>query len=102
MQVFLARAATQGLVILTVTMLGLGFPYSPTQVGLTLFTVGLPTVFLTAWARPSAPDPALLATIARFVLPAGLVTAGCGVAVYTLLFTLVAGGFRDDDIPAAV
>jgi cation-transporting ATPase E len=102
MQVFLARVGTQGLVILTVTMLGLGFPYSPTQVGLTLFTVGLPTVFLTAWARPTAPDPALLATLARFVLPAALVTAGCGVAVYTLLFTLVSGGFRDGDVPAAV
>ncbi|WP_346623886.1 HAD-IC family P-type ATPase [Blastococcus montanus] len=33
MQVFLARVATQGLVILAVTMLGLGFPYSPAQVG---------------------------------------------------------------------
>jgi cation-transporting P-type ATPase E len=101
-KVFLARVATQGLVILTVTMLGLGFPYSPTQVGLTLFTVGIPSVFLTAWARPSAPDPALLATLARFVLPAALVTAGCGVAVYTLLYTLVAGGFRDGDVPAGV
>jgi cation-transporting ATPase E len=33
MHVFLARVATQGLVILTVTMLGLGFPYSPTRSG---------------------------------------------------------------------
>jgi cation-transporting ATPase E len=31
MYVFLARVATQGLVILAVTMLGLGFPYSPTR-----------------------------------------------------------------------
>ena len=101
-KVFLARVATQGLVILTVTMLGLGFPYSPTQVGLTLFTVGLPTVFLTAWARPAPPDPQLLATIGRFVLPAALVTAGCGVAVYTILYSLVAGGFEDGDTPAEV
>ena len=57
-QVFLARVATQGLVIIAVTMLGLGFPYSPAQGGLTLFTVGLPTLFLTAWARPVPPDPA--------------------------------------------
>jgi cation-transporting ATPase E len=53
MYVFLARVATQGVVILAVTMLGLGFPYSPTQVGLTLFTVGVPTLFLTFWARPT-------------------------------------------------
>ena len=55
MYVFLARVATQGLVILAVTMLGLGFPYSPTQVGLTLLTVGVPTLFLTFWARPHTP-----------------------------------------------
>ena len=54
-QVFLARVATQGLVIVAVTMLGLGFPYSPAQGGLTLFTVGVPTLFLTAWARPDPP-----------------------------------------------
>jgi cation-transporting ATPase E len=102
MQVFLARVATQVLVILTVTMLGLGFPYSPTQVGLTLFTVGLPTVFLTAWARPSAPDPHLLATLGRFVLPAALVTAACGVAVYTVLYTFVSGFFADQEPPADV
>jgi cation-transporting ATPase E len=53
MYLFLSRVATQMLVILTVTLLGLGFPYTPTQVGLTLFTVGLPTFFLTMWAsRP--------------------------------------------------
>ena len=76
MQLFLARVATQGLVILAVTMLGLGFPYSPAQVGLTLLTVGVPTLFLTAWARPDAPDPNLLATLARFVIPAAVLTAG--------------------------
>src|SRR3712207_593260 len=82
MQVFLARVGTQGLVILAVTMLGLGFPYSPANVGLTLLTVGVPTLFLTAWARPTAPDPQLLTTLWRFVLPAVLVTAAGGVAVY--------------------
>ena len=58
MQVFLARVGTQGLVILAVTMLGLGFPYSPANVGLTLLTVGVPTLFLTAWARPTRAGPA--------------------------------------------
>ena len=62
MQVFLVRVAAQGLVIAAVTMLGLGFPYSPAQVGLTLLTVGVPTLFLTAWARPTPPDPHLLRT----------------------------------------
>ena len=79
MQVFLARVGTQGLVILAVTMLGLGFPYSPANVGLTLLTVGVPTLFLTAWARPTAPDPQLLANLGRFVVPAAVLTAAAGV-----------------------
>jgi cation-transporting ATPase E len=101
-QVFLARVATQGLVIVAVTMLGLGFPYSPAQGGLTLFTVGVPTLFLTAWARPTAPDPHLLATLGRFVVPAAVVTAGGGVAVYAALYTRVTSAFTDDKIPSFV
>jgi cation-transporting ATPase E len=95
MQLFLARVATQGLVILAVTMLGLGFPYSPSQVGLTLLTVGVPTLFLTAWARPTTPDPALLGSLARFVIPAAVVTAAAGVGVYAWLYTLVLQGVTE-------
>jgi cation-transporting ATPase E len=97
-QVFLARVATQAIIIVTVTMLGLGFPYSPAQTGLTLFTVGLPTIFLTAWARPSPPDRHLLLNLARFVLPAAVLTAGAAVAIYTFLYTRVAQGFSDPNI----
>ena len=35
-------------------------------------------------------------------MPAALATAGCGVAVYTILYTFVAGGFADGDTPAEV
>jgi len=97
-QLFLTRVATQAMVIVAVTMLGLGFPYSPAQTGLTLFTVGLPTIFLTAWARPSAPDRHLLINLARFVLPAAVITAGAGVGVYTLLYTGITHGFTDPAI----
>jgi len=89
MYLFLARVATQMLVILTVTLLGLGFPYTPTQVGLTLFTVGLPTFFLTLWARPEPPQEDLLVALARFVIPVGVLTAGFGTAVYAYLYQLV-------------
>jgi cation-transporting ATPase E len=102
MQVFLARVTTQGLVIVAVTMLGLGFPYSPTQVGLTLLTVGVPTLFLTMWARPTPPDPHMLASLARFVLPAGVVTAAGGVAVYAYLYTKVSQGVLDSTMPTSV
>jgi len=94
-QIFLTRVATQALVIATVTMLGLGFPYSPAQTGLTLFTVGLPTIFLAAWARPSTPDPHLLVTLARFVLPAAVLTAGFAIGIYAFLYTQVTHGFDD-------
>jgi cation-transporting P-type ATPase E len=100
--VFMARVATQGLVILAVTMIGLGFPYSPTQVGLTLLTVGVPTLFLTVWARPTTPDPHLLGNLARFVIPASLVTAGFGTAVYAYLYTLIENGVGSGRTPAQI
>ena len=80
-------------------MLGLGFPYSPTQVGLTLLTVGVPTLFLTSWARPTPPDPHLLANLARFVIPAAVITAGVGIGVYAFLYERVSHGFTGADRP---
>ncbi|WP_203824995.1 HAD-IC family P-type ATPase [Actinoplanes palleronii] len=100
--VFLARVASQGLVILAVTMLGLGFPYSPTQVGLTLFTVGVPTFFLTFWAKPVPPDKRLFASMARFVLPTSIVTAGVATTVYTALYEAISHGFSSGRTPAEV
>ena len=102
MYVFLARVGTQALVILTVTMLGLGFPYEPTQVGLTLLTVGVPTFFLTLWAQPRRPDPNLLASLARFVIPAAVITAACGVGVYTFIYTRVLKGLTNPAVPERV
>ena len=102
MYVFLTRVSTQGIVIIAVAMLGLGFPYSPTQVGLTLLTVGVPTLFLTFWARPAPPDPHLLANLARFVLPAGLITAGFGTAVYAFLYENVSRFLSSGRTPAQV
>ncbi|ALE83997.1 HAD-IC family P-type ATPase [Pseudonocardia sp. HH130629-09] len=102
MYVFLTRVATQALVILAVTMLGLGFPYSPTQVGLTLLTVGVPTLFLTLWATPAEPDPDLLGNLARFVVPASVVTAGVGTVAYTLLYQGILQGFTSGRTPTQV
>ena len=99
MQVFLARVGTQGLVILAVTMLGLGFPYSPANVGLTLLTVGVPTLFLTAWARPSRPDPHLLANLGRFVVPAAVLTAAAGVGLYAWHYTFLLQGLSGTGAP---
>ncbi|MFC7274578.1 HAD-IC family P-type ATPase [Paractinoplanes rhizophilus] len=100
--IFLARVATQGLVILAVTMLGIGFPYSPTQVGLTLLTVGVPTFFLTMWAEPLPPEPNLLRGIASFVVPAAVITSGFGTAIYAGLYEAVTVGFSSGRTPTEV
>jgi cation-transporting ATPase E len=100
MYVYLTRVATQGLVIVAVAMLGLGFPYSPTQVGLTLLTVGVPTLLLTFWAKPAPPDEQLLGNLAHFVIPAAVVTAGFGTAVYAHLYRVVAEDFTSGRTPA--
>ena len=102
MYVYLTRVAIQGLVIVAVSILGLGFPYSPTQVGLTLLTVGVPTLFLTFWAKPTQPDDHLLGNLARFVIPAAVITAGFASAVYAFLYETVAAGFDSGRTPAQV
>jgi cation-transporting ATPase E len=100
LHLFLARVVTSMLVIVGVSILGIGFPYEPAQVGLTLFTVGVPTFLLTVWARPQPPDPHLLRRVARFVLPAGVVTAGFAVALYAAFYTLIRSGLNKGLIPA--
>src|ERR671933_717009 len=79
---FLARVATTGLIIIGVTMVGLNFPFDPAQVALTTFTVGVPALCLTLWARPQRLAENLLASIARFVFPVAIVTMLLAVGIY--------------------
>ena len=102
MYLFLARVATSTLIIIAISIIGLGFPYEPAQVALTLFTVGLPTFFLTLWARPQPPQPDLLRSLARFVSPAAIVTTIFGVIIYTLFYNLVLNGVSQHVIPLRV
>jgi cation-transporting ATPase E len=71
-------------------------------VGLTLLTVGVPTFFLTRWASPAAPDERLLANLGRFVVPAAIVTAGFGTAVYAILYESVTTFLTSGSAPAHV
>jgi cation-transporting ATPase E len=96
---FLARVVTSMLMIIAIRMIGLGFPYEPSQVALTLFTVGIPTLLLTWWARPETPGPDLLGRLLRFVLPAAIVTTIFGVGIYTFFYTLIENGFQTTAIP---
>lgn len=102
MYVFLTRVAIQALVILAVTLLGLGFPYEPTQVGLTLLTVGVPTFLLTMWAPSTRPEPDLLGSLARFVIPASVVTTAFAVAVYSFHSLTLTSGLASPDVPPFV
>lgn len=81
---FLARVATTAMVIVAVTMVGLDFPFDPAQVALTTFTVGIPSFFLTLWARPQRLDADLLPSLARFVFPVAIVTMLIGTAIYVV------------------
>ncbi|WP_433729239.1 HAD-IC family P-type ATPase [Actinoplanes sp. CA-051413] len=102
LNLFLARVATSTLIIIAVAVLGLGFPYEPAQVALTLFTVGLPTFFLTRWAPPRRFDPRMVSSLARFVGPASLVTAAFAVAIYAVVHELVEVGIGRSAVPAEV
>jgi cation-transporting ATPase E len=79
---FLARSLTGLLLIIGVTMLGLSFPFNPSQVALTTFTVGIPAFFLTLWALPNKLEPNFLLSLVRFVVPVALLTMLMGVGVY--------------------
>jgi len=102
MYLYLARVSTSILVIIGVAILGLGFPYEPAQVALVLFTVGLPTMVLTAWAPPTAPDPSMIGSLTRFVVPAALVTSVFGVAVYAGLYQLVRAVLPTTEVPVGL
>jgi cation-transporting P-type ATPase E len=79
---FISRVATTTLLIIAVTMIGLDFPFDPSQVALTTFTVGVPAFCLTLWARPQRLDKHLLSSLVRFVFPVAIVTMLMGTAIY--------------------
>lgn len=96
---FLSRVATAVLIIIMISMIGLGFPYEPSQVSLTLFTVGIPTLLLTLWARPETPRQDLLQRLVRFVFPVAIVTSVIGVGIYTFFYTHILTGTQNATIP---
>lgn len=96
---FLARVASSILVIIAITMLGLAFPFEPAQIALTLFTVGIPTFFLTVWARPQTDAGSLIPRLVRFVVPVAIVTMTFGVALYTFLYNRVVANVEGYEFP---
>lgn len=102
LHLYIARVATTVLLIIAITMVGLSFPFEPAQVALTLFTVGIPSLFATWLAHIPIPDRDLLRSLARFVLPVSLVTMLLGVALYTGLYTTLLNDITTAHIPPPV
>jgi cation-transporting ATPase E len=89
LRLFLTRVLYSALLIIGVSVIGVGFPYIPKQnTLLVLLTVGIPTLLLAVWARPGpAPRHGMLREIAHFVVPAGFSVFFFGLIVYMLAIT---------------
>jgi len=77
------RGLSYALVIIGIMMVGLDFPFEPSQLGLTTFSVGFPAFMLTWWARPEERNEPLLSSMVRFVLPFTLWTMLLGIVLYS-------------------
>jgi len=81
--VFLTRTLYLLLIVLGTSLAGLAFPFTPrNNAVLALVTVGLPSLALVAWARPSPASRSFLAATLRFAVPASLAVAAIAVPVY--------------------
>jgi cation-transporting ATPase E len=90
LRLFLTRAMIVALLILSLSVVGVGFPFVPTHVSLlTLLTVGVPTLALAAWARPAKMKRGLLRSVISFVFPAAISVFGFGILLYTFYFIQV-------------
>ncbi|MBM4408984.1 MAG: HAD-IC family P-type ATPase, partial [Chloroflexi bacterium] len=93
LRLFLTRISTMGLVIISSLVVG----YFPIELrnasAITLFTVGVPSVLLAAWAPPGRRllEP-LVRTLRRFVVPAAIVSSIVGLGVFYGTLILLSPG----------
>jgi hypothetical protein len=64
--------------------------------------VGVPTFFLTVWAPTTRSDGHLLGRLTHFVVPAAVITAAFGTALYAYLYESVTQFFTSGHSPAQV
>jgi cation-transporting ATPase E len=85
MRLLLTRTLYLGLLIVGSAIVGLNFPITPRQDGIiSVLTVGIPILGLTAWARPSAPPRSTFRSIVHFVVPAAFSVATLLLAIHVL------------------
>lgn len=89
LRLFLTRALAVALLIVSASMVGVGFPYVPKHVTLlTLLTVGIPTLALATWARAGVKKRGLLRSVIHFVLPASVTVFAFGLVIFVLSFSI--------------
>ncbi len=101
LKLFLTRIATVGLVVVS-SLVVITFPIELRNASaLTMFTVGIPSALLAVWAQPGRRirDP-LDRTLARFVVPAAVVSSLMGLFVFYGSLVL-AGSFTPASLDAA-
>jgi len=91
LKLFMTRIATVGLVIVS-SLVVVTFPIELRNASaLTVFTVGIPSALLAVWAQPGRQvRDSLGRTLARFVVPAAVVSSLVGLAVFYGVFALSA------------
>ena len=91
LKLFMTRIATVGLVIVS-SLVVITFPIELRNASaLTVFTVGIPSAMLAVWAQPGRRvRDSLGRTLARFVVPAAVVSSLVGLAVFYGVFALSA------------
>jgi cation-transporting ATPase E len=82
-RLFLTRTISLTLVILAVALLNDPFPVSPRHTALiATLTVGVPSLFMAAWAKPGKVDDLVVLSASRFVVPAAIAIAAVGLVTY--------------------
>jgi cation-transporting ATPase E len=93
LRLFLTRALIVALLILSLAVVGVGFPFVPTHVSLlTLFTVGIPTLAMATWARPAQSKIGLFRSVINFVIPAAVSVFVFGMLLYVYYFIITSSG----------
>jgi cation-transporting ATPase E len=86
LRLYLTRILCLSLLVLSVGIIGIGFPFTPPQSAfISTITLTVPSVLLGLWARPGpVPQGRLIRKLMHFVIPAVLSVTVAGLAVYII------------------
>jgi cation-transporting ATPase E len=88
-RLFLTRTFAVALLIVCTALMASAFPLSPRHTAiLSTLTVGMPGLFIAAWAPPRFTSRHLLRASAPFVAPAAILMGAMGIAVYEIALRL--------------